>query len=89
MTIILTPETETLLRARAKLEGAEMNALADSLLAATLQDEEQMATIESLRRGLEDSDAGRVRPFAEYTAEMRSRYDLPVHLSDEELHTAP
>ncbi len=47
--------------------------------------QEQSEAAESLRRGLADSDAGRVRLFSEVAAQWRTKYNLPTHLSDEEL----
>ena len=52
-------------------------------LATSAEDEADAA--ECLRRSLVDSDAGRVRLFSTVAAEWRTRYNLPVHLSDEEL----
>jgi predicted transcriptional regulator len=87
MTITLTPETENLLRQKAQREGADVNTIADTLLAAILrwEAEEQETTMEGIRRGLEASDAGQVRPFAEFASQMRTQYQLPTHLSDEEI----
>ncbi len=84
MTLTLTPKTEAKLLAWAEYEGQEADIVADVLLAdalARVQAEETAA----IRVGLEDSDAGRVRPFSEFAAEMRAKYNLPTHLSDEEI----
>ncbi len=92
MTITLRPETEARLLERAEREGAEregadVNAIADALVVAGLEWEswEQAEATESLRRALAESDAGKVRLFSEVAAEWRAKYDLPTHLSDEEL----
>ncbi len=42
--------------------------------------------IESLRCAFAESDAGKVRLFSEFAAELRTKYNLPIHLSDEELN---
>ena len=61
--------------------------LGDSLLSYVLQEDarDRDETLQGIRRGLEAGDAGRVRPAAEAAAEMRAKYNLPVHLSDEEI----
>ena len=51
--------------------------------------EEEADAAECLRRSLADSDAGRVRLFSEVAAEWRVKYNLPTHLSDEELLEMP
>jgi len=85
--ITLTPETEARLRERAARDGADIDAVADALVAAALEWEarEEAESEASLRRGLADSDAGRVRLFSEVAAEWRTKYNLPTHLSQEEL----
>lgn len=87
MTITLAPETEALLRDKAERDGQDVNRLGDALLVYVLQEEARDRTemLEGIRRGLEASDAGRVRPIAEVSAEMRAKYNLPTHLSDEEI----
>lgn len=87
MTITLKPETEARLRERAERDGSDMNAIADSLVAAGLEWEarDQAEAAESLRLALAQSDAGRVRPFLDVAAEWRAKYQLPVHLSDEQI----
>ena len=84
MTLTLKPETEAMLRAKAERDGEDVNALADLLLADLLA-REQAEEVEALRIGFEASDAGRVRPLAVAAAEMRAKYNLPTHLSDEEI----
>ena len=84
MTLTLTPKTEALLRAKAKRDGEDADTLADLLLGDLLA-REQEEEVEALRLGFEASDAGRVRPLAVAAAEMRAKYNLPTHLSDEEI----
>ena len=85
--ITLKPETEARLRERAERDGSDVNAVADALVAAALEWEarDEAEAQASLRRGLADSDAGRVRLFSEVAAEWRAKYNLPTHLSQEEL----
>jgi predicted transcriptional regulator len=87
MTITLKPETEARLRERAERDGADMNAIADALVVAGLgwEAREQAEAAESLRRALAESDAGKVRLFSEVAAGWRAKYNLPTHLSGEEL----
>jgi len=84
MTLTITPKTEAMLLAKAEREGEDINALADGLLADLLA-RDQAEEIAAIRAGLEASDAGRVRLLAEVAAEMRAKYHLPTHLSDEEI----
>lgn len=85
MTLTITPQTESQLRAWAEYEGQDANVLADTLLANAL-DRVRAEEVEAIRVGLEDRDAGRVRPLAESIARMQAKYNLPAHLSDEELY---
>ncbi len=75
MSITLTPETEAKLREKAAQEGREPDAVADDLLAMALEWEslDRAEAIAGIRRGLEASAAGRVRPAAEVFADMRTR----------------
>lgn len=84
MTFTLTPQTEARLLAWAEYEGQDADIVADVLLADALA-RVQAEEVEAIRVGLEACDAGRVRPFAEFAAEMRTKYNLPTHLSDEEI----
>lgn len=84
MTLTITPRTEAMLLAKAEREGEDVNSLADGLLADLLA-REQAEEVAAIRAGLKASDAGRVRPLAEVAAEMRAKYQLPTHLSDEEI----
>ena len=60
-------------RERASQEGKNLDAVAETLLAAALEwDEREYAeAVAGIRRGLEAGAAGRVRPAAEVFAEMR------------------
>ena len=85
MTIILTPEIQARIQEKAQQEGTDFNAVVNNLLLSALDWEgfDKEETIKGIQRGLDDSDVGRVRPFSEFAAEMRTKYRLPVHLSDE------
>ena len=87
MSITLRPETEAKLREKAEREGIDLDTLAETIIAEALawEAQDQAEAIEGIRRGIEASDVGRVRPFAEFAAEMRARYNLPTHLSNEEI----
>ena len=84
MTLTLKPQTEAKLLAWAEYEGQDADTVADVLLADALA-RVQTEEIAAIRVGVEDSDAGRVRPLAEVAAEKRAKYNLPTHLSDEEI----
>jgi predicted transcriptional regulator len=84
MTLTLTPQTEANLLAWAEYEGQEADIVADVLLADALA-RARAAEVEAIRVGMEACDAGRVRPYSEFAAEMRAKYNLPTHLSDEEV----
>jgi len=84
MTLTLKPETEARLLAWAEYEGQNADILADALLADALA-RVQAEEIAAIRVGFADSDAGRVRPLFEVAAEKRAKYNLPTHLSDEEI----
>lgn len=73
MTITISPELEVRLRERASQEGMEVDAIAETLLAAALEwnEREYAEAVEGIRRGLEAGAAGRVRPAAEVFADMR------------------
>ena len=87
MTLTLTPQTEALLVAKAEREGEDINTLLNALLVYALQEEDRdhAEMIQGIQRGLEASAAGRVRPLSEFMAEMNDKYNLPAHLSDEEI----
>jgi len=82
MTIVVTlsPELEARLRAKATQRGEDLEHVASALLGDILdweaQDSEE-ATV-GIQRGLDDFEAGRFRPFEEFVAEQRLKYDLPA-----------
>ncbi|MGI4789558.1 MAG: hypothetical protein ACRYFS_11985 [Janthinobacterium lividum] len=84
MTVTLTPKTEAKLLAWAEYEGQDADIVADVLLADALA-RVQAEEVAAIRVGLEDSDAGRVRPLAEIAAKKCAKYNLPTHLSDDEI----
>ena len=49
------------------------------------QDPDAQTESEAIRHSLKACNGGRVHPFADFAAEMRAMYDLPTHLSNEEL----
>lgn len=63
--------------AAAKLENGGVQSLEEVLRQwrAARYDEE---TIESIRRGLEQANAGQLRPFDEVDAEIRAKYGISV-----------
>lgn len=75
MTISLSPETEARLRERAERDGRDVDAVADALLSFALEWEVQdrAEAIAGIQRGIEASEAGRVRPAADVFAQMRAR----------------
>ena len=77
MTITLNLElgVEAYLREKAAREGQATEAVAQALLAWAMEWEaqDQAETLEGVRRGLEASDAGRVRPAAAVFADMRAK----------------
>lgn len=87
MAITLSLQTKERLREKADCEGRDVNTVADSLIRAALEWEvrERAEDMEGLRRGIAPSDAGRVRPLEDFAGEMRANYNLPTHLSDEEI----
>ena len=85
MAITLTPETETLLRQRAERYGQDANTLADTLLSNALADapddltpEEIDAIRAGIKRGLDASADGRIKPLAQAVAEARQRHGFPA-----------
>jgi predicted transcriptional regulator len=87
MTITLKPETEARLRERAAREGVDVSAIADEIVLAGLEwgEREHAEAVDGLRHSLAESDSGRVRRFSEVAAEWRVKYNLPAHLSDDEI----
>lgn len=84
MSITLTPQTESRLRAQAERTGQDVNAFAEALLSDALAaspwddadtlTEDQIAEIRAgIRRGLAAEEEGRERPVAEYAADVQKR----------------
>ena len=80
MTITLSPETEALLAEKARRDGKDVNAVADALLFAALDEEarDRAEAIEGVQRGDRAAAAGREHPLAEFFAEQRAKYSLPA-----------
>ena len=79
ITIELPPEALARLLERAAREGCHAEAVAAAVLVEALEREaqDQAEAVESLRCGLEDVAAARVRPLAEFIAEQRNKHGLP------------
>jgi len=75
ITLDLEPGIEAYLREKAEREGQATEAVAQAFLAWAMawEAQDQAETLEGIRRGLEASDAGRVRPPADVFADMRAR----------------
>ncbi len=75
ITLDLEPGVEAYLREKAVREGQATEAVAQALLAWAMawEAQDQAETLEGIRRGLEASDAGRVRPAADVFADMRAK----------------
>lgn len=71
MTLMIAPETEAKLREKATREGRDVHALADTLLARLLADEERAQDVEAapFQAGLDAVAAGREKPREPYLAE--------------------
>lgn len=84
MTITLPPEIEIELREKAAREGQNVNDVAAALIAAALEWEAQdrAEAIEGIQRGLDDFEQGKYRPFKEFAAEQRIKYNLPSSTSE-------
>lgn len=80
MTITISSDLESRLRDRASRTGQDVDSAAEDLLAAALEWEssDREAAIAGIRRGLEASDAGRVRPAADVFAELRAQLPRDV-----------
>lgn len=79
MSITLAPDTEARLREKAVREGQDIDTLADTLLNMALEWEiqDRAEAIEGIKRGLNDFEEGRFRPFKEFAAEQRAKFNLP------------
>jgi predicted transcriptional regulator len=78
-TIPLKPERKAQLEDYAQRHGQDPAVALDDVLAAALEWESQdyQETLEGIRRGVEDINAGRTRPAAEFLAEVRRKYGFP------------
>lgn len=78
-TIRLKPERQTQLEDYARRHGQDPDVALDDVLAAALEWESQdyQEAVEGIRRGLDDVNAGRTRPAAEFLAEVRRKYGFP------------
>ncbi len=73
MTITLDPETETMLREKARREGQEPQSVAKMLLANSLEADAQeyRETVEAIRVALA---SGPGKPIEQYIAEQRAKH---------------
>jgi predicted transcriptional regulator len=78
-TILLKPERKAQLEDYARRHGQDPVVALDAVLAAVLEWESQdyQDAVDGIRRGLEDVNAGRTRPAAEFLAEVRRKYGFP------------
>jgi predicted transcriptional regulator len=64
-----------------KLSNAEADLTLDDALTywdyENQTEEEREATLQAVREGLADADAGRVRPFEDFDRDFRQKYGLP------------
>ncbi len=76
MTITLDPETETMLREKARREGQEPQSVAKMLLANSLEADAQeyRETVEAIRVALA---SGPGKPIEQYIAEQRAKHGYP------------
>ena len=74
LTLTLSPKVESMLCEKASREGTDPRVVAESVLEYVLEWErrDREEAIEGIRRGLEDSKAGRVRPIGETFAKMQA-----------------
>ena len=78
MAIVLTPQTEARLCEKARQEGIDLDSLADTLIASSLdwEGEDRAGAIEGIKAGLKDEAEGKVKSFAAFQADMRTKYDF-------------
>lgn len=78
-TIPLKPERKAQLEDYAQRHGQDPAVALDHVLAAALEWENQdyQEAVEGIRRGVEDVNAGRTRPAAEFIVEVRRKYGFP------------
>jgi predicted transcriptional regulator len=76
MSITLDPELEERVRRSAKLKGNAMDAEVARLLNETLtwEERDRKEAIEGIQRGIDAAEAGRVKPAAEFLAELKQKY---------------
>jgi predicted transcriptional regulator len=76
MSITLDPELEEQVRRSAELRGHALNDEVARLLRETLswEERERQEAIDAIQRGLDAANAGRVRPAAEFFAELEKKY---------------
>ena len=79
--VTLSPELEALLHSRAAQRGQDVSFVASELLAHVLAWEEQdlQEAVKGIQQGLDDFEAGRFRPFQDFTEEQRHKYNLPAN----------
>ena len=80
LTIVLNPDIEAKLYARAERQGRDVNMLAAELLTQLLEWEQQDTeeAISGIQLGLDDFAGGRSRAFQDFAREQRQKYDLPT-----------
>ena len=78
-TIPLKPERKAQLEDYAQRHGEDPATALDDVLAAALEWEWQdyQEAVEGIQRGVEDVNAGRTRPAAEFFGEIRRKYGFP------------
>jgi hypothetical protein len=79
MTITLRPSTEALLREKARQEGQDLDTLADTILADSLeaQKREVEEITAAVRGAIAAVESGREKPLTQYLAEQRAKRGLP------------
>jgi predicted transcriptional regulator len=79
-TISLNPDIEAKLRAKAKQQGRDVNALAAELLTQLIQweQEDTEQAIAGIQHGLDDFAKGHSRDFQFFVTEQRQKYELPT-----------
>ena len=84
MTITLGPETQKMLQDRMRLNGITSPELAIQCALFVMlerdsktEDDRSSETLEAIRRGLADVDAGRSRPWEEVRKELLARHSQP------------
>ena len=98
ITIDLSPEAEAQAKNNAAQRGQNVAVYVRDIVEKaifltaeddeTLTDAEQEAEVQAVLEGLASEKAGRMRSFDEFAAEMRAKYQLPTHLTAEELGIA-